>query len=208
MCLSAPYVACFSEKEDDLSQWRGYADDGRGMVIGFDRQKLCNNIRSDGIRSIIGIAEPECIANVVYNKRTIHQYAKEIVNYLDLYVKSASFNPDNFLDLEAQMALGDYIEYKSSLCKSSSFQDEREVRIIYIDNGWKFSPSSNDQRPIGFITKNGRVISYYTYSFDRSCIISVKRGPKCIADLREIRELLFSRVGSHVFPETSKISYR
>ena len=34
------YVACFSEKEDCLSQWRGYADDGKGMAIGFNKKVL------------------------------------------------------------------------------------------------------------------------------------------------------------------------
>lgn len=34
------YVLCFSEKEDCLSQWRGYADDGKGMAIGFHKKVL------------------------------------------------------------------------------------------------------------------------------------------------------------------------
>jgi hypothetical protein len=33
-------VVCFSEKEDLLSQWRGYADDGAGMCISFSKEKL------------------------------------------------------------------------------------------------------------------------------------------------------------------------
>ena len=28
-----PYVACFSRENDVLSQWRAYADDGRGVAI-------------------------------------------------------------------------------------------------------------------------------------------------------------------------------
>lgn len=35
------YAACFSRKEDDLSQWRGYANDGRGVAIGIDLDALC-----------------------------------------------------------------------------------------------------------------------------------------------------------------------
>ena len=31
---------CLSEREDLLSQWRGYADDGRGVCIGFNSQYL------------------------------------------------------------------------------------------------------------------------------------------------------------------------
>lgn len=32
----SPYVCCFSENGDLLSQWRGYASDGCGFAIGFD----------------------------------------------------------------------------------------------------------------------------------------------------------------------------
>lgn len=34
------YIVCFSEYKDKLSQWRGYADDGRGVSIGFDRSLI------------------------------------------------------------------------------------------------------------------------------------------------------------------------
>lgn len=34
------YVFSFSEKRDDLSQWRGYAKDGFGFAIGFETNKL------------------------------------------------------------------------------------------------------------------------------------------------------------------------
>lgn len=32
----SPYICCFSEDGDLLSQWRGYASDGHGFAIGFD----------------------------------------------------------------------------------------------------------------------------------------------------------------------------
>ena len=32
--------ACFSESEDQLSQWRGYAQNGKGLAIGFDKEIL------------------------------------------------------------------------------------------------------------------------------------------------------------------------
>ena len=38
--LKPVYCGCFSRIEDDLSQWRGYADDGRGVAIGFDLSEI------------------------------------------------------------------------------------------------------------------------------------------------------------------------
>jgi hypothetical protein len=34
------FVCSFSKDGNDLSQWRSYADDGRGYVLGFDTQAL------------------------------------------------------------------------------------------------------------------------------------------------------------------------
>ena len=31
---------CFSEERDLLSQWRGYANDGAGFSVTFDKEKL------------------------------------------------------------------------------------------------------------------------------------------------------------------------
>jgi hypothetical protein len=35
-----PYTCSFSNNDDDLGQWRGYADDGKGYSIGFDMELL------------------------------------------------------------------------------------------------------------------------------------------------------------------------
>ncbi len=34
------FVCCFSKADDDLGQWRAYADNGRGYAIGFDARML------------------------------------------------------------------------------------------------------------------------------------------------------------------------
>ena len=34
------YAICFSERGDSLSQWRGYADDGSGVCIGFRADRI------------------------------------------------------------------------------------------------------------------------------------------------------------------------
>ncbi len=48
----AHYFSCsFSEQENDLSQWRAYADDGRGYVISFEgsslEQSFCKRVEMD-----------------------------------------------------------------------------------------------------------------------------------------------------------------
>ena len=34
------YVLSFSKKKDDLNMWRSYSDDGYGVMLGFDRDRL------------------------------------------------------------------------------------------------------------------------------------------------------------------------
>lgn len=36
------YISCFSKTSDLLSQWRAYADDGKGVAIGFDLDMLAS----------------------------------------------------------------------------------------------------------------------------------------------------------------------
>lgn len=36
----AYFVACFSQQEDDLSQWRAYTPPGAGVALGFDSRRL------------------------------------------------------------------------------------------------------------------------------------------------------------------------
>ena len=36
------FCVCFSESKDKLSQWRGYAQDGKGIAIGFNKEFLRN----------------------------------------------------------------------------------------------------------------------------------------------------------------------
>lgn len=41
------FVVCFSEKPDLLSQWRGYANNGQGICIGFSKELLMNKCAQD-----------------------------------------------------------------------------------------------------------------------------------------------------------------
>lgn len=44
-----PYVFCLTTKNDHLSQWRGYADFGRGFSLELQTKKLFSQLDQDGI---------------------------------------------------------------------------------------------------------------------------------------------------------------
>ena len=52
------FVICFCEEGDKLSQWRGYADNGRGVSIGFSEQELRQY--SEKYKDIIAIEKFHC----------------------------------------------------------------------------------------------------------------------------------------------------
>jgi len=78
------YIACFSQKGNDLSQWRAYGR-GRGFSIGFDSDELNRLARAIGgsdlfppLRKVAyGDAEQEYIIETNYGQRVETQLANE-----------------------------------------------------------------------------------------------------------------------------------
>lgn len=64
---------CLSEQGDLLSQWRGYADDGRGVCIGFNKpylEKLGSSLRETGKRNF-------SLKKLIYDKDGQKEAAEE-----------------------------------------------------------------------------------------------------------------------------------
>lgn len=112
------YICCFSEDGDLLSQWRAYADNGKGFSIGFSIEDMEIDQKIPHYNAInkehtIGIH------NVIYD---IEQQKNIINKHLHCI-----FNKNNI----------DYINYINSIClyskifKNPSFKEEKEWRIIH-----------------------------------------------------------------------------
>jgi hypothetical protein len=106
-----PLAACFSLNGDVLSQWRAYADDGRGFAIGFDA------------KSIIEI--PARPMRILYDKR---QQIEELKLLLFGIYEAELYKKDKFRDDFQKHILnlsGDITSFKSP-----SFAEENEVRLL------------------------------------------------------------------------------
>jgi hypothetical protein len=68
-----PYIACFSENGDSLSQWRAYANDGKGVAIGFNPEKfgITNRIPVNTLIKTDSIGYYKCIYDINEQKRLI-----------------------------------------------------------------------------------------------------------------------------------------
>ena len=78
------YVTCFSYQNDLLSQWRGYADDGRGAAIGFDLDVL-----KEVVTVSPEISKPSIVSlhKISYSeteqREVVHQIVHELVDEIE-----------------------------------------------------------------------------------------------------------------------------
>lgn len=225
------YVTCFSEEGDVLSQWRGYADDGFGVSIGFD---------SEVLKTIASNEELLQLKKVVYprSKELIHKEIKsharsflESVYYAisqgdtkDIYFNDYSL--DSFYSVSTKALLQESLFYKNP-----AFQEEKEWRLVLneeLDKSssewevWNYieenTPESYfwERFPAGLQFRNTRskLISFFDLSFkgfEQQIIKEIYIGPKSEVEENDMYQLL-GYYGYQVLDEItvkkSKSTYR
>lgn len=105
-------ASCFSTEWDMLSQWRAYADDGRGFAIGFDPVELASI--------------PSRIIKVCYERGTQERLLSEALSSV-LIEEGVEVS-----DEEGQSRINDLIELLFDLIgfKNPAFREEQEVRLV------------------------------------------------------------------------------
>lgn len=104
---NAAFICCFSKRPDDLSQWRGYGDDAKGLCIGFDKKAL----------------EKIEIKKSLYIKDVIYSTKEEIVKELSPEVKKRlKIASDEFEE---------YVKFRAD----ESMSDEKQINQVYCDAG-------------------------------------------------------------------------
>lgn len=83
---------CMSSEGDMLSQWRGYADDGHGVSIGFSRDALSS--LTSQISNSAYVVE---LIQVVYDRRLAGQRLQPLVKAIMKYVDDGALAPKNGL---------------------------------------------------------------------------------------------------------------
>jgi hypothetical protein len=158
-------VACFSHNGDNLSQWRSYGKEGRGICIGFD------------IRSPHFYLMKETSRGPVLYDRSKQELTIEIV--LHMYFSALKWDKEKDL---GQGERGDYYETlltseilrQISLFKDVSFADEREIRIAYIEDPEVFERVRTPKARVLFRSTDKLIIPYTT----SSDLITGPRGQK------------------------------
>ena len=102
-------ASCFSTDKDVLSQWRAYADDGKGYVIGFD----ANELFELPIRPL----------KVLYDEEQQIKEAMAVI--MVLFEEEKNKNP-------SFKTLCYLFGYDLSAFKNPAFIEEKEIRLIHL----------------------------------------------------------------------------
>ncbi|NDV79964.1 DUF2971 domain-containing protein [Dysgonomonas sp. 511] len=121
------YVTCFSKDGDLLSQWRAYANQGKGVSIGFDFFKLDKSID-----------QPLHGKHIDYDENSQYQTVEELIRIIITFFKERK----NIIDWEdfgyewlVNTVIIDFLQGIIASYKSSSFKEEQEYRFEYTIDG-------------------------------------------------------------------------
>ena len=173
------FVGCFSEESDDLTQWTRYADDGRGVAIGFSKEELCK------LNDRFGLAFDKIIYNEKEQEQFVNKITKQIMDKFDR--KSVMHVATEFFqDYTLQ-----FLKYKNP-----GFYSEKEWRVVHYS-----SPAHQKITYHGefqflkpeFRVSNNRMISYIPLSFSKikqDIIKEICLGPSSKVSVNDILNLL------------------
>ena len=175
-----PHICCLSYNYDQLSQWRGYGNDGKGICIGFN-QKYFNQIRE--------IENKEFqVEEVIYDLETQKSMVRDFISKSDFFsfIDKSNINGINGLLLTAPiLEMG--IKFKHN-----SFCEEQEVRLIHGNNELAAEPDMFNYR----FTEDD-LISYIEIPLSSKKINNQEKaineiiiGPKCKITSKELKEYL------------------
>lgn len=196
----APVYSCsFSYNGDQLSQWRGYADNGYGVAIGFYSDLLSRLLPDETFRRIN------------YSPFMIRIKCKDILNsafdYCEKNVNTE--NISNFCSTFGMIVLSQ-VDRNCFFFKSHAFSEEKECRIaVHVhyrnysvqNHSFSLSPDKIPQSACGpnlelssekFRVAQRKLSSYVELSFSnaKEVIAKITLGPKCLAEEKDIRYFL------------------
>jgi hypothetical protein len=182
------YATCFSEDDDSLSQWRAYADDGRGVAIGLRFDKP-NQDRAVELQLVDYANNNEALLLGMCFGRSL---GGPFANETDRRIAESRFL-DHVLTCGARI-------------KNDGFRSEKEWRLIHHSKSVEDSRMANRK----YREASGFVIPYHEYELKRCSMVRIMFGPKC--NLPTNRDSVSWMLKQHghdgVLLEQSRLTYR
>ena len=198
-----PFIGCFSERGDILSQWRLYADDAKGVSIGFSVNAL---VSLNAIEESLSIVQP---GYVRYKVEYVDDVKQDCIKK-ELIERSKEFNGD-------RITINDVIRFKQNdYGKSDHFKYEEEYRILYQPKQVKLDSTKmrliagedfyRDPR-LDYRACNGKLVPYWKMPIN-GCIAEVILGTKCNANPADLQWFLYKYGFGEIDVKRSKAPYQ
>ncbi|MGF6413968.1 DUF2971 domain-containing protein [Paraburkholderia sp. MM5482-R1] len=191
------YVACFSTEGDLLSQWRGYANDGMGLSIGFSRDRLHQILKGQSqmvVRDII-------YADELNDIRGDSELGKA---FETIFTHSDSPN-DNVLQTLAKVRWS---------VKRKAYREESEFRVIFTPlNIEELSQSLGKVKfQRGFFGARSEIRDFIEVEFDiddwSGLVTEVILGPKNRSNDKVVKDFLINNGLTSTNVKRSSAHYR
>lgn len=194
------WVFCLSGKKDDLGQWRGYADDGLGISIGFKPSYFSRIIRTG---KTAGINEHSVTFDrVIYNEKKTERLFYDL-NFGNLSSITPQMNSSEVLEELNNTIIMSLLH--APFFKNVKFEEEKEWRLVFntikselyegknpSEEFGKFFP--NDRIQFEFSVRGNNLVSHLDYHDDNLAkgISEIWIGPKCKVSPEDIKLFLIS----------------
>ncbi|MDR9811909.1 DUF2971 domain-containing protein [Rhizobium hidalgonense] len=206
---------CMSEDGDTLSQWRGYADDGRGVSIGFSQEFLTAITRSNRFVQL---------QKVIYNLDNQKQRVREVFPKVKQLISEGALSlPTRGSLLSSKTEEQFQTELERYLSKSRAlFNTFTALQPIWFsfknpafreENEWRLAMGIMPDDETDYRTANGRLVPYQAIEFPAingatKMIEHLILGPKNSTPLRVIESFLRRYGFDNVSLSVSTASYR
>jgi hypothetical protein len=184
------WIASFSFDDDDLSQWRSYADEGRGVCLGFSTDRLD---MSEFTKSVPG--DPTCLrfpvnySNASLRKRmqTHVDRGLDLLERLNLSARD-SYKPHGqalLYERDSLRAMNNGIYLNSFLSKHAAYSHEREYRLLVSGLRETISRCSHHR----LRERKGEIVGYLDLPIPNwkqpGLLASVRLGPAASDELKD-----------------------
>jgi hypothetical protein len=206
------FIGSFSRARDDLGQWRAYADNGRGVAIGFAPHLF-------GIENSTSQKPDETafVSPVIYDVgKVCDRHADAIQHAVEIFLDAANTHREllanrdigiPFMQDFARAVIASPLIWNCLTSKHPAYAHEQEVRLIILGLHAKLRPYIKTR------TRGSEIVPYISYKMavrKAHSIGGIIVGPAADTDAeRTIRTILESLGVDHDIPITrSLIPYR
>ena len=191
--LTNYFVLSFSRAGDDLGQWRAYADNGRGYVLGFDAVEL--------VTAFMKKPGDNATFSITYNDGKCIELHEQIVDLM-FHLISLAHRQGHMGDLYAFLAI--HALRTALVFKHEAYKNEKEFRFLEMHGA--------DVPEVKLKTRSYSLLRYREFDWRSAAPGALKQivvGPAANYDraFKFATDCLCSFHGTMIRPRRSKIPY-